>query len=206
MKKLVVISLALAFVIAMGSSAKADPLCAQIQDGTIITRGDGIIITTGYDDFGYNYGAKRYSGRYCDSDRVLGGSFCDIDISIKWNEHDLDTEDCDGDGFLDRPTDNGGTYVGSGAWVTNHMTGATPDSKGKLRKWHYFVKMVAVPTDAVKSGSFWYADGIVSMSTLIGLAALGGNFAIIEEVYNDPVAGANGILYKSPVSPGLGAY
>ena len=46
-------------------------------------------------------------------------------------------------GLLDRPTDNGGTYIGSGGWLTNHMWG-TYEHEGKTYKWTYFVMIVAV--------------------------------------------------------------
>jgi hypothetical protein len=71
---------------------------------------------------------------------------------------------------------------------------------GKLRRWTYFIKMVAPPEDAyVENGNWYTADGME-----IGLYWEG--FVIIQQVYNDPSSGAHGILYKSPVGPGLGLY
>jgi len=67
--------------------------------------------------------------------------------------------------------------------------------------WDYFVKIVAVPADAKKENGNWYtADG-----TEIG-SDIWGQFAIIQQVWNDPCAGEEGILYKSPTGPGFGQY
>ena len=37
--------------------------------------------------------------------------------------------------------------LGSGAWLTNHQSGKA-EVNGKLRKWTYFIKIVAAPSDA----------------------------------------------------------
>lgn len=50
------------------------------------------------------------------------------------------------------------------------------------------------------SGSDWSLD-----STVIG-PAIWGDFAIIQEVYNDPAADVHGVLSKSPLNPGFGYY
>jgi len=46
----------------VGSMAKTK--CATIPGGTILTA-EGEVITTGYDEFGYNYQAHMFNGRYC---------------------------------------------------------------------------------------------------------------------------------------------
>ena len=76
--------------------------CAVIQDGTLVDSA-GNPITTGYDDFGYNYQSQMFNGRYCDYDRVIGGDYCEVDLMMKWNDAWLSKMDCDGDGLLDRP-------------------------------------------------------------------------------------------------------
>lgn len=196
MRKLFVITLALGFVIVMTSFARAE--CTTIQDETLYSS-IGELITLGYDEFGYNYEAHMYNGRYCDYDRVEGGDYCDDDLIMKWNDGWLSNKDCDGDGKLDRHYGYDG-YIGSGAWLTNHQSGKV-EVNGKLRKWTYFVKIAAVPSNAYKEDSYWYtADGI-----LIG-PVIWGSFAVIQEVLNDPSEGAHGILYKSPAGPGFGIY
>ena len=119
---------------------------------------------------------------------------------MKWNDAWLSNKDCDGDGLLDRHYGYDG-YIGSGAWLTNHQSGTYVNDEGETCKWNYFVKIVAVPEDAVATDGIWYtADG-----KEIG-PSIWGKFAIIQEVYNDPCAGDHGIDYRSPASPGLGYY
>jgi len=89
------------------------------------------------------------------------------------------------------------TYIGSGAWLTNHMSGWV-DVNGKKRKWTDFVKIVAVDEGDELVNGVWYRNG-----SEVG-PEIWGQFAITEEVYNDPSEGAHGILYKSPVGPGFG--
>ncbi len=59
---------------------------------------------------------------------------------MKWNDAWLSNKDCDEDGLLDRHH-GFGSYIGSGAWLTNHQSG-TEDGK----KWTYFTKIAAKPT------------------------------------------------------------
>jgi len=122
----------------------------------------------------------------------------DVWLNMKWNDAWLSNKDCNDDGLLDRPShpDFGGTYIGSGAWETNHMRGEDDGVK-----WVYFTKIVAVPADANKVDGIWYAaDG-----TEIG-PDIWGQFATVLEVSNDKSLGEHGVLYKSPASPGFGFY
>ena len=171
--------------------------CVTIQDGAIYDS-TGELLTTGYDTFGYNYQAHLFNGRYCDYDRVVGGDFCDVQLSMKWNDAWMSNKDCDGDGLLDRHF-GFDSYIGSGAWLTNHQSGTYVGEDGKEHRWTYFVKIVAAPEDAYADAGIWYtADG-----TEIG-AVIWGAFAIIQQVENDPEAGLHGIQYRSPAGPGLG--
>lgn len=175
--------------------------CNTIQSG-LITAGTGEVLTTGYDDFGYNYEAHIFNGRYCDYDRVTGGTDCDVDLVMKWNDAWLSNKDCDGDGKLDRHY-GFASYKGSGAWCTNHQSGKVewPDGSGKMKTWTYQCKIVAVPSDAVLVDGWWKtAEGI-----LIGYA-IWGDFAVTEEIYNDPSQGAHGRLFKDVAGPGLGLW
>lgn len=170
--------------------AKKNNDCTTIQDGELRTS-DGELITPGYDEFGYNYQAHIFNGRYCDYDRVEGGPYCDVNLVMKWNDAWLSNKDCDGDGKLDRYYGYD-SYIGSGAWCTNHMrgTGETADD------WVYFVKIVAVPADATLVEGIWRtADGIE-----IG-EAIWGSFATIQEVES-----GMGAIYVSPAGPGLGKW
>jgi len=198
MKKLFVIILAIGLVIGMTSYVAAE--CTTIQDGTLLAS-DGSIIATGYDDWGYNYQANMFNGGYCDAyrDAAWCQDYKDDDLIMKWNDAWLSKMDCDNDGLLDRHYPYP-SYIGSGAWLTNHQSGKV-EVNGKMRKWTYFTKIVAAPSDANAVDGVWYAaDG-----TEIG-PVIWGSFATIQEVYNDPSAGEHGILYKSPAGPGFGIY
>ena len=175
--------------------------CTTIQDGILLTT-DGRVITTGYDEWGYNYQAHMFNGGYCDAYR--DADWCqpykDISLIMKWNDAWLSNKDCDGDGLLDRYY-GFDSYIGSGAWLTNHQSGTYINDDGKKCKWTYFVKIVAAPADAYAENGYWYmADG-----TEIG-PVIWGAFAVIQRVSNDPCAGEHGAEYISPVGPGLGKW
>jgi hypothetical protein len=183
------------------TQAKAKVKCATIKGGTIVGS-DGNVIEVGYDVWGYNYQARMFNGFYCDSYRDAGWCqpYKDIELSMKWNDAWLSNKDCDDDGLLDRHR-GFPTYIGSGAWLTNHQKGTYVDGDGKECKWEYFTKIVAVPADANLDTGIWYnADG-----GEIG-PVIWGSFAIIQVVENDPCAGVNGKQYGSPVGPGFGKY
>ena len=95
---------------------------------------------------------------------------------MKWNDAWISNMDRDGDGKLDRHY-GFDSYVGSGAWETNHMWDEYPDGT----EWNYFCKIVAVPSDAELDDGYWYlADG-TEMGENIWV-----QFAIIFQVSNDP--------------------
>jgi len=174
--------------------------CTTIQSGELVDS-EGNPIETGVDEFGYNYQARLFNGKYCNYDR--DPSDCDQvtdDLSMKWNDAWLSNMDCDGDFKLDRHY-GFSSYVGSGAWLTNHQSGEYEGEDGTTCKYTYFVKIVAVPADATKDKGVWYAaDG-----TEIG-PDVWGQFAATQEVYNDPCGGEKGIYYGSPDHKGLGGW
>lgn len=201
MKKLLLLVVAALFTLGIwrGSALAVDGVCTTIQDGTLLAS-DGSQIETGYDQWGYNYQAHIFNGTYCDAYRNAAWcqTYADIELIMKWNDAWLSNQDCDGDSQLDRHYPYS-TYKGSGAWLTNHQAGKV-EVNGKLRKWTYFVKIVAVePTDTLISG-YYHRDGVE-----IG-PQIWGDFAIVEQVSNDPSLGEHGILYKSPLGPGFGIY
>jgi hypothetical protein len=180
------------------SVAPADAECTTIPDGTLLTS-TGDVIELGYDEWGYNYQAHMFNGWYCDAYR--DASWCqpwkDDRLMMKWNDAWLSNKDCDGDGLLDRHYGYE-SYIGSGAWLTNHQWGYE-EVDGKKCKWNYFVKIVAAPSDAVSEGGVWYTATGEEIGPVIW-----GAFAVIQEVYNDPCSGETGLLYKSPVRAGFG--
>jgi len=212
-----------------GEAQKGKALkCVTIQDGVLIyTAGHYLYpqpIKTGYDIFGYNYQAGMFNGTYAnvylgrdglppyDGDDVAylaaypGAAtkwywpYRKDNVAMKWDEGWMSKQDCDKDGLLDRHF-GFTSYIGSGAWETNHQSGTYTGLDGKEYVWTYFVKIVAVPANAHKIGGYWYTvDG-----REIGYD-IWGEFAVIQEIYNDNGTGDHGILYKSPVSPGLGKW
>jgi hypothetical protein len=300
---------------ANGGPKNKTSICKTIQSGELLTS-DNRVITTGFDEWGYNYQAMLFNGKYCNAyqDDDWCQPYKDVDILMKWNDAWLSNKDCDGDGLLDRHY-GFGSYIGSGAWLTNHMrgeyedtssyhwdisgewiiavnsgtylhdytfsmtsledgtftgfggypSGASPyiydeividgmingnsisfkaiyyqggnptgyswtttgtiDSSGEMSgtgtsgvnewhstsgsaeksysicEWSYFVKIVAVPGDATKDAGYWYSAENVKIGPVIW-----GDFAIVQEVDNDPCAGYEGVSYKGAYSPGFGFY
>lgn len=197
--RLVVIAIAVLMAIPVAAGAKQG--VTTIQDGVLLDS-TGNVIELGFDQWGYNYQGHMFRGGYCDAYR--DADWCepykDDSLIMKWNDAWLSNVDADGDGKLDRHY-GFPSYIGSGAWLTNHMAGSYLDGDGNTCNWNYFTKIVAAPADATKSTGTWYgADGVA-----IG-PAIWGDFATIQEVYNDPCAGYHGISYLSPTNAGFGSY
>jgi hypothetical protein len=202
MKRMMFLVLVLAVLATLPSVAAAKKdACTTIKDGTLLAS-DGTPLVLGYDQWGYNYQAHLFNGYYCDAYR--DADWCqpykDIKLSMKWNDAWLSNKDCDGDGKLDRHY-GFDSYIGSGAWETNHQSGEYEGDDGKICKWNYFVKIIAAPADATAVDGIWYAaDG-----TEIG-PVIWGAFAIIQQVENDPCAGIHGVQYLSPDHAGFGGW
>lgn len=191
---------ALALVVAVSGAYAAKPNVNTIQSGNIYDSQDEMI-TVGFDKWGYNYQAHLFNGAYCDSYRDADWCqpYADVNLSMKWNDAWLSNKDRDGDGALDRHYGLD-SYIGSGAWITNHQSGAY-EAEGETCRWNYFVKIVAVPADADEVDGVWYtADG-----DEIG-PEIWGQFATTQEVLNDPCAGEHGLQYLSPYKAGLAVF
>jgi len=200
-KRISILAIACLLSISCFGYAFASGACSTIQDGTLIGS-DGALLEIGYNDWGYNYQAHMFNGKYCDAyqDAAWCQAWKNDDLEMKWNDAWLSNQDCDGDGKLDRHY-GFVSYIGSGAWLTNHQKGTYLDAKGKKQRWTYFCKIVAAPADGQLVGGTWLtADG-----TEIGYA-IWGEFAVIQEIYNDTGTGDHGILYKSPLSAGFGRF
>ncbi len=217
MKKLILgaalMSIVLALIVVVKpTEAKKDDACATIQGGTIVDV-MGNPITIGSDEFGYNYQSHMFSGRYCDSDRVIGGAYCDVNLIMKWSDEWMSNKDCNGDGLLDRGyscnPENPTSSACQGAWLTNHQFGSYEGEDGKTCNWNYFVKMVHPGNDAVcdtmdtkgKCIGMWHtADG-----EEIG-PAIWGAYARILQISNDTCAGEHGVLNNWEAPTGFGFY
>lgn len=177
-------------------------------------------LTTGFDEFGYNYQSHMFKGYYCnvylcrdayppftgDVDAYLAENpdavtkwywYPDVMLVMKWNDAWLSNKDRDGDGVLDRPD----PAIGSGAWETNHQWGINSDGS----HWYYFLKIVAVPADAYRVGAAnagtWYSSDDIEIGRDIW-----GSFAIIQEISNDPMLDDHGCIYNPPSPTGFGYY
>lgn len=201
MKKLIVV-IALFAVVLMSANVMAGKKdkCATIQQGGLVGS-NGVEITTGFDEWGYNYQGRMFKGGYCDSyrDAAWCQEYADVNLAMKWNDAWLSNKDCDDDGLLDRHNGHD-SYIGSGAWITNHQSGEY-EQDGEMCPWFYFVKIVAAPTDAVSVDGVWETAGGDEIGPVIW-----GAFAILQTVENDTCAGLHGVQYKSPVGPGLGKW
>ncbi|MBU4284895.1 hypothetical protein KKF60_01660 [Patescibacteria group bacterium] len=214
---------ALVMTSATGIAAKDN--CVSIQDNVLVYKTThylaGQPLQTGFDIFGYNYQSHLFNGYYVnvylggygfppyegDADAYLAENpgvtsvwcwpYRDDILTMKWNDAWLSNKDCDNDGLLDRHY-GFPSYIGSGAWETNHQFG-TYDLEGKECYWNYFCKIVAVPADATNVNGIWYTIDGKEIGPVIW-----GEFAIIQEVYNDLCGGFHGLLYKSPARAGLG--
>jgi hypothetical protein len=174
--------------------------CTTIKSGELLAS-DGSVIQVGFDDWGYNYQGRFFKGGYCDAyrDAAWCQSYKEDHLKMKWNDAWLSNKDCNGDGLLDRHY-GFDSYIGSGAWLTNHQSGKY-EQDGKTCRWNYFVKIVAAPADATLVDGVWYNAGNVEIGPVIW-----GEFAIIQEVENDPCAGVHGLQYSSPDRNGLGGW
>ena len=178
--------------------------CTTIQDGTLEYSDGSGVIPLGVDEWGYNYQGKVFNGGYCDAyrDAAWCQEYKDISLIMKWNDAWMSNKDCDGDGLLDRHL-GFDTYVGSGAWETNTMTGEY-DLDGKKCHWSSFTKIIAVPNGAVLDGDMWVYEG-KELGQVIW-----GQFAIIFDKYSDScdeIKGpGNAILYKSELPIGFGLW
>lgn len=196
MKKNILLAMALTFAVVVPSANATR--CTTIQDGGVIDS-VGSPVAIGFDQWGYNYQGHLFNGGYCDAYRSASWcqSYADIDLIMKWNDAWLSNVDCDKDKLLDRHFGRP-SYIDSGAWLTNHQSGKV-DVGGKMKTWTYSVKIVAVTSDDYIQGADWYTPEGVKIGPVIW-----GEFAVVEEILNDPSVGAHGILYKTPTDPGLG--
>jgi len=174
--------------------------CTTIQKGEIYDS-DGSLIKIRFDQWGYNYQAHVFNGGYCDA--YKNATWCqphkDVDLIMKWNDAWLANIDCDGDGLLDKHYGLN-SYIGSGAWETNHQNGEY-EKDGKTCEWTYFIKIVAAPADAHIDNGTWYTADNVEIGPVIW-----GSFATIQSVYDNSCAEDYGVEYLSPNSPGFGVY
>jgi len=193
----------------LDSKAKPSNCTTTIQDGTLLNS-NLEVITTGYDDWGYNYQSHMFNGFYWNNKRpAIPYNKETIDTApsktwliMKWSDTWLSNKDCNGDGELDRGYDcdpvNAGSSACEGAWLTNHQWGESMNDDGETCKWEYFVKIVYPPGGVVDVDSDGFDDNT-------GGSIIWGAYVRIQQVSNDPCAGEHGKIFA--VQPtGFGAY
>jgi len=153
--------------------------CTTIQSGKLLTSA-GNVITTGYDEWGYNYQAHMFNGGYCDAyrDAAWCQAWKDDNLIMKWNDAWISNMDCDGDGLLDRHY-GFTSYIGSGAWLTNHQSGSYEECTWDVSgNWlldfaggtdnREFINLIQDAEGNVV-GEFWYLSGTwLYGGTLVG--------------------------------------
>ena len=190
MKKIFLATITLGFLMSFSVAFAAKQQCTTIQSGELLGS-DGNVITTGFDQWGYNYQGHLFNGKYCDAyrDAAWCQPYKDVNLMMKWNDAWISNKDCDGDNKLDRHYGYP-SYIGSGAWLTNHQSGEYEGENGKICQWNYFVKIVAKPTNDFSC-------------TQIGGEEIWRDFCEIMSVNNDNCAGSHGVELKAE-RPGLG--
>jgi hypothetical protein len=193
-----VFSAVLVFVVTFifGASGTSAQQCYKIKDGNI-TNSAGNPLVLGFDQFGYNYQARMFNGTYDSVDRVLDGKYwgatgdyVDDNLIMKWSDDWLSNMDCNLDGKLDR---GGSTGISKG-WETNQVEGDYIGSDNDSHHYTYFAKIVWV--GPVPAGTDPWAA-----------TRLWNEYAIIEEVYNDPFGGFHGVDRSTLAKPaGFGNY
>ena len=176
-------------------SSKAKEKCTTIQDGTIVDE-DGMTIQPGFNQSGYNYQAKTYSGE------MLPDEYPGWHLNWKWNDAFLSTQDCDGDGYLDIANGQE-SYRGSGAWTTTKWTTTYTDTEGNQCEVSQFTKYIAVPIDATSDGIFFSEANGEVIGQVVDAEDF-EDFAEVQLIWNDPCQGINRVDYKAPGPVGLG--
>lgn len=186
MQRLAVVVLAAVACLVAVQPLQAD--CVKIKDGSL-TDVNGNLLILGYDPWGYNYQAHMFNGLYPNYTRpVPPVTEATENLIMKWSDDWLANVDCDTDGKLDRGAE--GTSQG---WLTNHIEGDYLGADGDMHHYTYFVKIVWV--GPAPSPDPWAANRIW------------GDYAIIEEVMNDPYLGVQGVDRSTLVKPaGFGYY
>lgn len=133
------------FTVSPAMAAKATDSCKTIQS-KLLTDTKGNIIGLGYDQWGYNYQAHMFNGLYENASRpTIPATKGTLNLIMKWNDAWLSNKSCDGDSKLDRSD----PYIGSGAWLTNHITGTyiseTKFSSNLSGVWNFDVVSTKFP-------------------------------------------------------------
>jgi hypothetical protein len=121
----------------------------------------------GFNQYGYNYGARIFSGPADGVDKVLNGkvwgdpTYANDHLVMKWNAA---WDACNAHGYNDP------TYC-AGAWDTNEWNGNVPGGSG----WSEHIKIIWVGS-ARENSSYWVDGGY----------SVWGNYEVISDKAMDP--------------------
>jgi len=136
----------------------------------------------GFNEFGYNYGARVFSGKADGVDKNLDGkvwgdpTYTNDKLVMKWN---AEWDRGNAEGWSD-PN-------GYDAWTNNEWNGAVPDGSGEV--WHY--KIIWVGSDLENSPN-WVEGGY-------------GIWGQFEVIMDQGVTGGEHIWYAHGIPTGYGA-
>ncbi|MDO8407617.1 MAG: hypothetical protein Q7S95_00055 [bacterium] len=229
MRKIFTAALAAA-AIALTFQAQAAGNCTTIQRGVLTYQSGalaGQLLQVGVDPYGYNYQAHSFAGNYFNAYANPAGfppydgddaayllanptaaghwawQYRAVEVAMKWNDGWLANTDCDGDGKLDRHL-GFASYVGSGAWLTNHNSW-TVTVDGQDKRGSEFLKVVAAPTGStVALPVSYFGEKTIYVDGKVMGPQLWGEFAAVQYVLNDSSTGDNGLLFKGELNAGFG--
>ena len=124
-------------------------------------------VASGFNQYGYNYNARIFSGSADGVDKVLDGkvwgdsTYASDHLVMKWNAA---WDACNANGY-DNPKHC------AGAWNTNEWNGNVPGGSG----WSEHIKIIWVGS-AKENSSYWIAGGV----------SIWGNYEIIFDKGMDP--------------------
>ncbi len=140
----------------------------------------------GFDQYGYNYGARIFVGPADGVDKVLDGkvwgdpTYANDHLVMKWNAA---WDACNANGY------NNPTYC-AGAWTDNEWNGMAPD--GSSAVWHYKIIWVG---SAGAASPYWRSGGY----------SVWGNYEVIMDQGLDPSFGTGHIWGALATPNGYGA-
>jgi len=130
----------------------------------LVIAATAVFAAGGFDEFGYNYQARLFSGAADGSDRNLDGAvwgdptYANDHLVMKWSK------------AWDDARFHGGAWTAD-AWTTNQWNGMMPD--GSQSNWHYKIVWVG---PALEASPHWRPGGY----------AIWGEFEVIADHGFDP--------------------
>ncbi len=92
---------------------------------------------------------------------------------------------------------------GSEIWLMDRTSGVYIGENGQECSWSDFKKIAVVPAGSLLRDGIWYTADNIKIGPSYQDSQHQGNFAVIQEIYSNPCDGVHGLLYKSPLAPGL---